>query len=61
MVKATVSTAKITATVKAVAAAGVSVARVEVDHANGRVIVFAENGDQTVSPLDKWLANHETA
>ena len=60
MPKACVTQATITRTVKAVAAAGVSVARVDVDHAKGCVSVIAENGDQTVSPLDKWLAKHET-
>ena len=61
MPKASVTPTKITSTVKAVAAAGVSVGRVEVDHSKGLVIVFAENGCQTVAPLDKWLADHETA
>ena len=61
MPKACVTKATITRTVKAVAAAGVLVGRVEVDHSKGLVIVFAENGCQTVAPLDKWLANHETA
>jgi len=46
-------------TLRAAKKAGLSVARVEVDHANGKVIVIIGGAEVTLpkDPLDKWMAD----
>jgi hypothetical protein len=50
----------VTKAVKAVAAAGVGIARVEIDK-EGKIIIVADKADlaeNAVSPLDTWMAKH---
>jgi hypothetical protein len=52
----------VTRAVKAVAAAGVDIARVEIDAAGKIVIVASKNTgvpeNSVISPLDTWMAKH---
>jgi hypothetical protein len=53
----------VTRAVKAVAAAGVAVAKVEVDKAGKIVVIVGEpdkaaTASESDSPLDQWMAKH---
>lgn len=45
---------------RAAKAAGLPVARVEIDPATGKIVMMTdtEAGQQTQSPLDQWMASH---
>jgi hypothetical protein len=49
----------VTRAVKAVAAAGVGVARVEIEP-GGKIIIMTGVGEriESANPLDKWMADH---
>lgn len=49
----------VTRAVKAVAAAGVAVAKVEVDKDGKIIVVVGKPGKaEALSPLDQWMADH---
>jgi hypothetical protein len=51
----------VTKAVKGLAAAGVAVARVEIEP-NGKIIITTAAGEQIEpAPLDKWMADHARA
>jgi hypothetical protein len=45
---------------RAARAAGLEVARVEIDPGTGRIVMItnSEAGQQMLSPLDQWMASH---
>jgi hypothetical protein len=60
MVPRTFRQSDLTRALKAVRAAGLDIARVEID-VDGKLIIVAKNGDDAppqVNDLDSWLAKH---
>lgn len=58
----TFSQIDVTRAIKAALAAGMSIARVEIDKAGKIVIITGKPGSMAVSedPLDRWLADNES-
>jgi hypothetical protein len=60
---ATFRAADLTRAAKGFAAAGVEVARWEIDASSGKIIAITATGDriESATPLDKWMADHARA